>query len=117
MTAADENSKLTIDGKRLPKGSHGVFLGEDGAHLMGKSATMAELVEGLKGAMRGPVEDRTGLQGTFDYDVLFARENKPADTGPALPAAIQTELGLKLERGKGPVEVLAIDHVEKPSEN
>jgi uncharacterized protein (TIGR03435 family) len=31
--------------------------------------------------------------------------------------AVQEELGLKLEKGKGPVEVLVMDHLEKPSEN
>jgi uncharacterized protein (TIGR03435 family) len=117
LTAADENSKLTIDGKPIHKGAHGVFLGVDGAHLMGKGAAMADLVDGLRNAMRGPVEDRTGIQGSFDYDVVFARENKPQDTGPSLPAAIQAALGLKLEKSKGLVEVLVIDHVERPSEN
>jgi uncharacterized protein (TIGR03435 family) len=117
LTAADENSKLTIDGKPLSKGVHGILLGVDGAHLMGKGGTMADIVAALCNAMRGPVEDRTGIRGSFDYDVMFARENKPQDTGPSLPAAIQATLGLKLERSKGPVEVLVIDHVEKPSEN
>jgi uncharacterized protein (TIGR03435 family) len=116
LTAADENSELTIDRIPIGKGVSGVMLGMDGAHLMGKGATVTQLVDSLRSAMRGPVEDRTGIQGIFDYDVVFARENKPQDTGPSLPSAIQ-QLGLKLEKGKGPVEVLVIDHVEKPSEN
>jgi uncharacterized protein (TIGR03435 family) len=116
LTPASENSKITVDGRPIPKGSRGV-LGVDGGHLVGKGATIAEMVDTLCIMMRGPVEDRTGLPGTYDYDVLYARENKPNDMGPALPAAIQNELGLKLARSKGLVEVLVIDQVEKPSEN
>jgi len=103
-------------------------MGMDGPHLMGKGATMTQLVNALGGALAGPVTDDTGLQGTYDFDVLFARDDlhatspdkpRPPDdsSAPLLPAALQSELGLKLERSKGPVEVLAIDHLEKPSEN
>jgi uncharacterized protein (TIGR03435 family) len=41
----------------------------------------------------------------------------PECSGPSLFTAIQEQLGLKLESQKAPVEILVIDHVEKPSEN
>lgn len=45
-------------------------------------------------------------------------ESAPPDTsGPDILTAIQEQLGLKLESQKGPVELLVIEHVEKPSQN
>jgi len=64
--------------------------------------------------------------------VKFAREgtvldgsrfNKEPSTAadptgtPSIFGALQDELGLKLESGRGPVDTLVIDHIEKPSEN
>jgi uncharacterized protein (TIGR03435 family) len=40
-----------------------------------------------------------------------------ADAPPDLFSAFQQELGLKLQNTKAPVEVIVVDHVEKPSEN
>jgi len=75
------------------------------------------------------VVDNTGLAGTFDCDLTwtpqtflqgsFDRERFPSidPNGPSIFTAVQEQLGLKLESQKGPVEVLVIDHVEKPSED
>jgi len=41
----------------------------------------------------------------------------PDDAAPSLSTALQEQLGIKLESGKGPVQVLVIDHVERPTEN
>jgi uncharacterized protein (TIGR03435 family) len=85
-----------------------------------------ELVPGV-GRM---VVDRTGLTGTFDIDLrwmpdsAFTDRSQSAAPSPALDSnepplftAIQEQLGLKLERTKGPVDVLVIDHVEQPTPN
>jgi bla regulator protein blaR1 len=70
------------------------------------------------------IVDRTGLQGRFNFTLRF-RDSPNADIGgnsddgsaPALPAALQEQLGLKLVPEKGPVQVVVIDHIERPSEN
>ena len=76
-----------------------------------------------------PVIDQTGLQGGYYIKLQWARP-QPASANPGMdiapplgPAgpdiftALQQQLGLKLESTKGPVEVLVIDHIERPSEN
>jgi uncharacterized protein (TIGR03435 family) len=75
------------------------------------------------------VIDRTRFTGTFDYELTWTPEflplglnsvdtvtNLPADPDrPPLPTALADQLGLKLESTHGPVEVLVIDHVERPT--
>jgi uncharacterized protein (TIGR03435 family) len=63
-----------------------------------------------------PVLDRTGIEGEFDFKLDYAIDDNP-DSGPSIFSAIQEQLGLKLEAAKGPVEILVIDHVERPSGN
>jgi uncharacterized protein (TIGR03435 family) len=63
-----------------------------------------------------PVLDRTGLQGEFDFKVEYATNDNP-DVGASIFTAVQDQLGLKLEATKGPLEMLVIDHAEKPSAN
>jgi uncharacterized protein (TIGR03435 family) len=59
-----------------------------------------------------------GLTGAFDIHLTWAIDNPPPDSaGPSIFTALQEQLGLKLEATKGPVEVLVIDHIEKPSGN
>ena len=38
-------------------------------------------------------------------------------TAPSIFTALEETLGLKLESGKAPLDVLVIDHIERPSEN
>ena len=70
-----------------------------------------------------PVSNKTGLTGTYDFVLKYKgqtdldRSADDMDPTPPLDRALQEELGLKVEAAKGPVKVLVIDHVEKPSPN
>jgi uncharacterized protein (TIGR03435 family) len=96
--------------------------------LPGRNATMSELVSVLQRvALDHPVLDRTGLTARYDFDLEFTPDDTvfggtlgnggDDSTKPGLFAAIQQQLGLRLEATRGLVEVLVIDHVERPSEN
>jgi uncharacterized protein (TIGR03435 family) len=71
--------------------------------------------------VRRTVVDKTGFMGKFDVDLKWnpdeAAATPTADTTPSIFTALEEQLGLKLESSKGPVEVLVIDSVSKPSEN
>ena len=88
------------------------------------AGTMDDLVRQLSSYMERQVLDHTGLQGRYDIQLSFAPvDPEPSvdaaaqETGASIFTAIQEQLGLRLEEAKGPVEVLVIDSVEKPSEN
>ena len=89
-----------------------------------KSGTMAELAGQLSSYLGREVIDRTGMTGQYAINLSFApvalsaSPGDPApDSAPSIFQALQEQAGLKLESTKGPVEVLVIDHAEKPTAN
>jgi len=57
------------------------------------------------------------LTGLYDLNLDFNVDESMSSEGPTVFEAVQRQLGLKLEAGKGPVEIVVLDHVEKPSVN
>ena len=97
-------------------------------------APMTNLATALSQVVQRSVVDSTGLTGNFDFELSFTPDQlpsrppgTPADqpfrmngveidpNGPSIFTAIQEQLGLKLEATRGPVEVLVIDHIERPA--
>jgi len=83
------------------------------------------LIQHLEEAMERRVIDRTGLKGNYDIELSYldqslADPSLPAAQalrGPSLFAALQEQLGMKLEAGRGPVEVLVVDSASAPTPN
>jgi uncharacterized protein (TIGR03435 family) len=61
------------------------------------------------------IVDRTGLDGFFDFQLLFSPPAAPDQSGGSVFTALQEQLGLKLESTRAPVEVWVVDHVERPT--
>lgn len=101
--------------------------------LRGNQASTEQLAVTLANILGRPVVDKTAFAGRFDLDLevstdglegimnpLAMRGPTAAATdnmSPSLLTALPQQLGLKLTAGKGPVEVLVIEHVQRPSEN
>ncbi len=78
-------------------------------------------MSGLAGALQRqtgrPVLDRTGLSGEYELALRWSRDETADSATPSIFTAVQDQLGLKLTVGKGQIESVVVDHVERPSEN
>jgi uncharacterized protein (TIGR03435 family) len=116
--------------------------------MLANVQTLAMFAQNLSNQLRSPVLDKTGLAGTYDFVLDFTLDRfqgfdglggvpppppppagatgapgaplaaPPQDEAPSIFVALQEQLGLRLEKRKGPVDVLVIDHADKmPTEN
>jgi uncharacterized protein (TIGR03435 family) len=89
-----------------------------------KGISMPAFAVFLSSTMERPVLDATSVPGVFDFKLEWSTQDgavKAPDAneiaGPSIFTALQEQLGLKLESTKGPVEIIVVDHAEKPTEN
>ena len=134
-------------GAPVPRGATMMMMSPQGMTMNATSVPITNLVNVLQNQAGRPIIDKTDLKGLFDIKLQFSMEGlqgpaglggflpppgaggpggpagpggaapNAADPVPSLFTAIQEQLGLKLESTKGPVEVLVIDSVQKPTEN
>ncbi len=132
----------------VPPGATLMMMSPKGRRVVASKQPISGLINVLASELNSPVVDKTGLTGEFDYSLEFMPEGggvlpglaglpapppppsgvagpqapgaTPADNidAPPLLAAVQDQLGLKLEKKRGPLDILVIDHAEKvPTEN
>jgi uncharacterized protein (TIGR03435 family) len=84
-----------------------------------QKTSMLTLAQNLSENLNQTVIDKTGLSGTFTFTLEWAADlSQPdPDQRPSIFTAVQEQLGLRLESEKGPVEVLIVDRVERPTQN
>jgi uncharacterized protein (TIGR03435 family) len=87
-----------------------------GNGLAGINISMPLLVARLSRQLERPVADQTGLEGSFDFKIEYMSDDSHPDVTSSILTSIQ-ELGLKLEAGKGPVDTIVIERVEKLAGN
>lgn len=124
--------KTGSDGFPIPPAGNGAWMGAapgGKTGMRGHNETVAEMVRAIgMRTLDGPMVDATGLTGRYDYTVFWSmlatsavlRGAPPADEpdGPSIFDAVQDQLGLKITKRKGPVQMLVVDHVDnKPTEN
>jgi uncharacterized protein (TIGR03435 family) len=143
LTESKEGSCTLFDASKPPPppepgkpptlGCGGMFMGPDGLNAVG--VPISQLIPVLSRILGRTAVDKTGLTGKYNIRAQWTPDQSqftqappggplpgmpapPVDpNGPSIFTALQEQLGLKLESQKGPVDILVIDHVEKPSEN
>jgi uncharacterized protein (TIGR03435 family) len=119
-------------------GTAQMTVGAAGAQMRSFASNLTSLAGMLTNYLHRPVIDKTGLTGIYDFTLRWTPdENQSQGTsgaqgptgsanglpssdptgGASLFTAIQEQLGLKLESAKGPIELIVIDHVDRPSGN
>jgi uncharacterized protein (TIGR03435 family) len=79
--------------------------------------SMADVAAALRRQAGRPVEDHTGLQGAFDFQIEWAPDETADSTDASLFTVLKEQLGLKLQPAQGTVETLIIDQIAHPSAN
>ena len=109
------SSKITVESGR--------------ARVKSVKMSMKALAENLSRQLGRTVIDKTGLSGEYDFGLEWAMELNGEESflslveqhlgleGPSIFTALQDQLGLRLNSGKGPVEIISIDRLEKASAN
>jgi len=127
----------------VPRGGMMMMIDNEGAHLKAPATTLSRVGEMLSRFTDRPVVDMSGVQGDYEFDLVFAPEaahggvggggrgTAPGPGGDGGPAPIEgasdkagsiydsvKKYGLKLEARKAPMEILTVDHLEqKPTDN
>lgn len=108
---------------------HGSLLptGRTPGEWEGKNIALSLLASSLSGLFEAPVVDKTGLAGRYNFTLRYAPRSalntvaqplpRPLQDLPSIFEALPDQLGLRLQQEKEPVIVLAIDSVQRPTEN
>jgi bla regulator protein blaR1 len=112
-----------------------IFLGR--GNLRAAAMNVTDIVQSLSSLVGRIIVDKTGLTGLYDVKLQWTPDPAPAgiagavvlgpggpeaappidSNGPSIFTALQEQLGLRLDSAKGPVDVIVVDSVQKPSEN
>jgi uncharacterized protein (TIGR03435 family) len=130
MTIAKGGSKLQVDKVETPDPSipnstppetrsakiqsHGV---PQGRELTATHITATGIAALLSAMSRANVQDKTGLTDRYNLTLHYSYSQSDPDSYPSIFTAVQEQLGLQLERTRGSIDVLVIDHMDRPTAN
>jgi uncharacterized protein (TIGR03435 family) len=127
LQVSTEGSCVKIDPGSLPDPNACGSIGMGVNHLEAHEVSMTRFAEALARALDRKVIDRTGRTENFNVSLRWLPDEHqtlpssdaitlPPDT-PSIFTALKEQLGLRLESSKAPVELLVIDHAERPDKN
>ncbi|QEE30438.1 TIGR03435 family protein [Terriglobus albidus] len=134
LRASDKEISSAANLPSLSDSSYPVRLDMNGpGEVHARNMPLSALVNLLSKELQKPVADQTGLTGSYSFDLIWASDMGNAisamthgyavphvrhgDAGVDLFTAVREQLGLQLRSGKGSVDVLVVDHVQRPTEN
>ena len=92
--------------------------------IEGKATTVDNFAESLSRVLGRKVINETGLRGNYNFKIAFVNDAQAASdsdagdlSGPSIFTVLQQQLGLRLKRGRGPVDTIAIANIERPDRN
>jgi uncharacterized protein (TIGR03435 family) len=109
LTVAGKGEKLRRAGQSKPQS----VSADSDSSIRLDHVPLSKLCDALTRKTNRPVLDATGLDGVFDIDLHYAAGDTP---GPSLFRAVESQLGLKLEPKKGPVDILIVEHAVRASD-
>jgi len=100
----------------LPVFDHTRVVAGADTRITAGDVTISQIVTLLGNYFNRPVIDRTNLAQRFDIELQFTADPIRANNdGPSIRTAVTEQLGLEVQDGRGPIDVLVIDHVERPT--
>jgi bla regulator protein blaR1 len=132
LEAGSEGPKLTDSGLKSAtppngnlEGSIWILGGQGGqVSIEGFAASVDNFAESLSRMLGRKVINQTGLQGNYSFKIAFVNDVQTASdpdsansSGPSIFAVVQEQLGLRLKGSRGPVDTIAIAHIERPDPN
>jgi uncharacterized protein (TIGR03435 family) len=124
---AFRRAPATATPPHTPDGSNDCGWSTPPGRLAFGTQPMSQVALMLSSLVSRLVVDRTGIAGNYSGTVTYTPDVAPRDGGPDVPAAdpngaslftaIQEQFGVKLEPARGPVDVLVIDRIERPTED
>jgi uncharacterized protein (TIGR03435 family) len=111
-----EDGKLKLKLAMNERGG-GVSIGN--GLITGTNTSVASLAFALSNVLKCTVLDKTGVTGDYDFALKWAPadESELLDSGPSIFTALKEQHGVRLVSTRVPVDIVVVNHVERPSPN
>ena len=91
--------------------------GGGGMEIRSGGMKIADFARSIQGGTGRIIVDKTGLEGFYAFTLRYTGRPSPDSDLPSVFTALQEQLGLRLQSATGPVRVLVVDNIQRPTEN